>query len=147
MQYPLVSVFMLIVILAPTYSIASPKVLASMNQRCIIQYQSMMLDGRPYFENMKASRKAFEAEMRKSRSTEAETNAIIKLYDGGSSAVKSFCECQSQAMYGRMSERVKELANRIVEGGSINKNEQQEYLKEATSLARDPRKEMLRCLQ
>jgi len=47
-------------LVAPSATNANQKVVAAIKQKCILQMQTMFIDGRPYFEKMKTSREVFE---------------------------------------------------------------------------------------
>ena len=50
-------------LVAPSATNTNPKVVAATKQKCILQMQTMFIDGRPYFETMKTSREAFKGEI------------------------------------------------------------------------------------
>ena len=58
-----------VIVAAPVYLVApsatnmNPKVVAATKQKCILQMQTMFIDGRPYFETMKTSREVFKGEI------------------------------------------------------------------------------------
>jgi hypothetical protein len=137
----------LVFLVAPSAASANQKVVAAMKQKCILQWQTMFIDGRPYFEKLKTSREAFEAEMRKSNVTESEVNALITFFDTGTEGIKAFCDCQSVEMYIRLPDRAKILAAKVVTGEGLTPEEQQEYLKSVNSLRPGSPKDFARCMK
>ena len=58
-----------VIIVAPVFLVtpsatnANQKIVVAIKQKCILQMQTMFIDGRPYFETMKTSREVFKGEI------------------------------------------------------------------------------------
>jgi Skp family chaperone for outer membrane proteins len=123
----------LVFLIAPSITNANQEVISYIKQECNLKMPKLFVNARPFFEKLKNSREAFEAELQKSNWTESQVKSLIALYDSGTEGIKTYCDCQSVKAYLSFPDRVKVLAAKVVAGEQLTPEEQQEYLQSVKS--------------